>query len=312
MKVAVIGAGQMGSIYGAAAHENGHDVWFVDVNPEIVKRINADGLQIDRRDGHTDHYQVAATPDPSSIGEPMDLVLFQVKGWATPAAASAAAPIVGRDTLVLTLQNGLGNEEVLRRVFPGNPILIGMSVHTVITISPGHYGHTGVRDTALGPTGRATAEQAESAAAVFRGDDFLVEVFSEREIRTQQWGKFVLNCGSLPTMALTRLPTAVASDQAIVFEHMDNLTRETCAIAKAAGIELDAEERVAFQHELFRTAGGRASMLGDVLAKRRTEIDTISGAAVRYAEEFGVPAPLNRAMVALVKGLEKAIELGEA
>jgi 2-dehydropantoate 2-reductase len=122
----------------------------------------------------------------------------------------------------------------------------------------------------------------------------------------------VLNCASLPTMALTRLPTAAAGEVAAVFEHMDDVTREACEIARAEGIELDADERVAFQHELFRTAGGRASMLGDVLAGRRTEIDTINGAAIKYADKHGLAAPLNRALYALVKGLEHSFELGES
>ncbi len=312
MRVAIVGAGQMGSIYGGAAHDNGHGVLFIDSNQDLVDRINADGLRIDRQNGHTEVYRVPATAAPASVEAVMDLVLIQVKGWATAAAAANVKPVVGPETIILTLQNGLGNEEVLRASFPKNPILIGMSVHTVITLNLGHYHHTGVRDTALGPTDSATLAHAEKVASVFDRDGFATHVYPEREIRTQQWAKFVLNCGSLSTMALTRLPTAVASEQTLVFEHMDNLTRETCLIAKAAGIELDPEERVAFHHELFRTAGGRASMLGDVLAKQRTEIDTINGAAVMYAEKYGVPAPLNRAMIALVKGLEKAIEIGEA
>jgi 2-dehydropantoate 2-reductase len=112
--------------------------------------------------------------------------------------------------------------------------------------------------------------------------------------------------------ALTRLRTDVLRDEASPFAVIDDLTRETCEIAKATGINLDPDERIAFQHELFSTAGGRASMLGDVLAHRRTEIDSINGAAIRYAERYGVPAPLNRVVFNLVKGLEKAIELGES
>jgi 2-dehydropantoate 2-reductase len=312
MNVVVVGAGQMGSIYGAAAHENGHTVWFVDASQAIVDQINAVGLQIDRRDGRSDRYRLPATSTPGSAGIVAEVVLFQTKGWATRDAALSVRPLVGSATILLTLQNGLGNEEVLRDVYPDNPLLIGMSVHTVITVDVAHYAHTGVRNTALGPATGDDLTAARIVAGIFEGEAFPVEVLPERDIRREQWAKFVLNCGSLPTMALTRLRTDVAKDQALVFEVMDNLTRETCLIARAAGIELDPEERVAFQHELFRTAGGRASMLGDVLAKRRTEIDTINGAAVMYAERHAVPAPLNRMMVGLVKGLEKAIELGDA
>ncbi len=312
MKVTVVGAGQMGSIYAAAAAENGNEVWLVDANQAVVDAISERGLLIDRRDGNTDTYRLPATSDPTSIGQTMDLVLFQTKGWATSAAAESVRPIVDGRSVLLTLQNGLGNEEAIRIVFPDNELLIGVSVHTVVTVDVAHYGHTGVRNTVFGPSRGDDLGPARRAASAFEAPGFPVEVYPEDDIRREQWSKFVLNCGSLPTAALTRLRTDVLKDQPVVFEHMDNLTRETCAIAAAAGIALDPEERVGFQHELFRTAGGRASMLGDVVARRRTEIDTINGAAVMYAERYGVPAPLNRAMVALVKGLEKAIELGEA
>jgi 2-dehydropantoate 2-reductase len=315
MKVVVVGAGQMGSIYGAAAHKKGHEVWFIDAVPAIVEAINERGLIIDRRDGRRDVCMVPATLEPAEIAATADVVLFQTKGWATPAAAAAARPIIRPETVVVTLQNGLGNEEVIRQALPDATVMIGMSVHTVITVDIAHYSHTGVRDTQLGPadaTQPGALEAAEKAATAFRSDTFPVEVLPEAEIRRAQWSKFVLNCGSLPVAALTRLRTDVLRDELLPFAVMDDLTRETCRIANAAGIELDAEERVAFQHELFATAGGRASMLGDVLAHRRTEIDTINGAALRYADRLGVPAPLNRVMFNLVKGLEKAIELGEA
>ena len=310
MRVAVVGAGQMGSIYGAAAHENGNEVWLIDASQEVVGRINERGLTIDRQGGRSDVYTITATTDPPRDCL-ADVVLVMVKGWATEAAAARVTPMVGPSTVVLTLQNGLGNEQVLRSAFPDNDLLIGLSVHTVITIEPGHYSHTGVRDTHLGPSGGTNLELSRRAAAAFSRDDFPVDVLVEAEIRREQWAKFVLNCASLPTMALTRLPTASAGDVGVVFDHMDEVTRETCEIARAEGIELDAEERVAFQHELFRTAGGRASMLGDVLARRRTEVDTINGAAIMFADKHGLAAPLNRALFALVKGLERSFELGE-
>jgi 2-dehydropantoate 2-reductase len=92
---------------------------------------------------------------------------------------------------------------------------------------------------------------------------------------------------------------------------MDDIVRETCRIALAEGIALQEEERVGFLHDLLEHAGGRASMLGDVLASRRTEIESINGTALRLADRHGVGAPLNRAMYALVRGLERAMEIGE-
>jgi 2-dehydropantoate 2-reductase len=309
MRLVVVGAGQMGAIYGAAAHENGHDVCFIDTDQTTVDAINHDGLRIDRQDGHSDVYRIDAKSEPSDSDPKADVALVMVKGWATAAAAARVAPVVDGNTLILTLQNGLGNEEVLRSAFPGNEILIGVSVHTVVTLGAGHYSHTGVRDTHLGPSCDDGMVAAQTAGALFAREDFPVHVLSESDVRREQWGKFVLNCASLPTAALTRLPTAAVRDMDVLFKQMDDVTRETCAIGRAEGIELDTEERVAFQHDLLRTAGGRASMLGDVLAGRRTEVDTINGAAIMYADKHGLAAPLNRMLFALVKGLDRSFEL---
>lgn len=312
MQVTVVGAGQMGAIYGAAASENGHAVRFVDASQETVDHINAKGLLIGRRDGRQDTYRIPAMTTATVDDGPADLVLMMVKGWATRAASARVAPVVGQDTLILTLQNGLGNEQVLREELPSNELLIGLSVHTVVTKGTGHYEHTGVRDTYLGPSLGVGLDGAQRAADAFAGLEFPVHVLPEPEIRREQWAKFVLNCASLPSLSLSRLPTDAVADQALLLALLDDLTRETCEIARAEGIELDAEERVAFQRELLRTAGGRASMLGDVLARRRTEIDSINGAAIMYADRHGLAAPLNRAVYALVKGLERSFELGES
>lgn len=308
MRVIVVGAGQMGSIYAAAAIENGHEVKLVDANDDLVDHINREGLSITRRDGRVDTYRMPATA-ALVTRESADLVAVIVKGWATPAAAERVRAGIGPASIVLTIQNGLGNEETLRRAFPDNPLLLGISVHTVVAKGMGTYEHTGVRDTFIGPAGPGTGDAITRAADVFARSDFPVVVLSEAEIRREQWAKFVVNCALLPPLSLTRLPTSAATDIADLEGLMEALARETCGIARAAGIDLDPEERVAFQRELVRTAGGRASMLGDVLASRRTEISSINGAAVAYAEQHGVQAPLNRAMVALIRGLERSFEL---
>jgi 2-dehydropantoate 2-reductase len=136
-------------------------------------------------------------------------------------------------------------------------------------------------------------------------------VLPEDEIRRHQWGKFVSNCATLPVSTLTGLPTDVLKEQPDACVLMDDLVRETCRIARAEGIDLAGDERVAFLHDLLERAGGRASMLGDVLSRRKTEIETINGAALRFAERHGIEAPLNRAMYALVTGLETSFQTGE-
>ena len=135
----------MGSIYGAMLHDTGNDVAFLEANTRVVEAITTDGLVITRRDGAVDTYRVPASSDAAALGGPVDLVLFQVKGFATAAAADGAGPLIGPDTAILTLQNGLGNEDTLRAAYPANPVLIGVSVHSVASHGPG----------ALQPHGRA-------------------------------------------------------------------------------------------------------------------------------------------------------------
>ncbi len=307
MRAVVVGAGAMGSIYGAMLHDAGHEVCFLEANPRVVDAISDDGLVITRPDGRDDTYRVAVSSDAAALGGPGDLVLFQVKGFATAAAAESARALVGPDTAILTLQNGLGNEATLRAAYPDNPLLIGVSVHSVAVTAPGRYRHTGVRETHLGPAVESQYPVAQRVASWFDGGGYTTHCEHEVEVRREIFGKWVLNCGSLPTLAMTGLPTATLSGLEVVLRLCDALTREACELAALEGTHLDAAERAAFNRDLFRTAGGKASMLQDIEAGRRTEIDTINGAAVRIADRHGHPAPLNRAMVSLVKGREAAV-----
>jgi 2-dehydropantoate 2-reductase len=310
VRAVVVGAGAMGSIYGAMLHDAGHEVAFLEASPVVVTAIGQQGLVIARRDGSVDSYHIPASTDARTLDGPVDLLLIQVKGFATAAAAEGARALVGPDTVLLTLQNGLGNEEVLRAAFPDNRLLIGVSVHSVAVTAPGRYSHTGVRGTHLGPADERWFDVAEQVGRWFDGCGYDTHVEHASAIRREIYGKWVLNCGSLPTLAITGLPTEAVQRLELVLRHCDALTREACELAALEGVTLDAGERTAFNRELFRSAGGKASMLQDIEAGRRTEIDTINGAAVRIADRHGHPAPLNRAMVALIKGREAALGIG--
>lgn len=307
MKIGILGAGAMGSIYGAGFQDAGHDVRFIDANEPLVDALNRDGLTIERHDGTVQHYAIPATSHPTAADDPVDLVSVHVKGFATGAAAELVRPVVAPTTLILTLQNGLGNEDVLRDAFPSNPILIGNSLHSVSVVGPAHVRHTGVHDTHLGPSDDRWSDAARRAGGALERSGFRYQVHLEQSIRQQIWSKFVMNCGSLAIAALTQLATDEMHASELVMSSVDEMVRETCVIGRAAGFDLDADERVAFTRGLFRTAGGKASMHQDIEAGRRTEIDTLNGAALRIARDHGVPAPLNGQVFALVKGREIAM-----
>ncbi|HVZ14269.1 MAG TPA: 2-dehydropantoate 2-reductase N-terminal domain-containing protein, partial [Bauldia sp.] len=207
----MVGAGAMGSIYAAMFHEGGHQVSFVEANPATAKAINAAGAVITDAEGKDTAYPLKAASKPSKDDGIADLVLFQVKGFATAAAAETMRPAVDGHTIIVTLQNGLGNEDVLRQAFPGNPLVIGVSLHSAAMTGPGRYHHTGVRSTSIGPSAASARQAVATVAAALRGSRYEVHEMNEGEIRREIFSKWVLNCGSLPTAALTGLATTAIS-----------------------------------------------------------------------------------------------------
>jgi 2-dehydropantoate 2-reductase len=303
MKVAVVGAGAMGSIFGAGFAEGGHETVLVDVARPLVDAINADGITIDRK-GEVRDVRVPATTDPGSVG-PVDLVVFFVKCYHTEAAARSAAPLVGGSTLVASLQNGWGNGETLARAFPAERIAVGVTYHSGTVKGLADIAHTGIGPTVVGPYEGGDVARAHLLVEAIESAGF--EVTASPQIRTEIWKKLVLNAATLPTAALTGLTAGGLGEPGSMLDVVDGVAREAVATARAQGYEIDEGERVEFIHGLLERAGpGKPSMLQDVEAGRRTEIDVINGAVTRAAEQHGVDAPLNRTMVAMVKAYERA------
>jgi 2-dehydropantoate 2-reductase len=305
VRIAVMGAGAMGGILGAALADGGADVTLVDVSARIVDRIRADGVMI-RRGGGERVARLDATTDPAGMGE-VDAVLFFVKCYHTESAAQLARPLVGDETVVASLQNGVGNGDVLARHFDPARLVIGVTYHSGTNAGPGVVLHTNTTDapTLVGPyEGVDTVNAEKLANAIVAGG---LKAVATPNIRSEIWKKLVLNSSSLPTSALTRLTAgALGADQHMT-EVVNALARETVAVGRAQGLDVDESERLEAIHTTLIGAGsGKASMLQDIENGRRTEIDVINAAVVRAAEGAGVDVPLNRVMVALVKGYETA------
>ncbi len=207
MKVVVVGAGAMGTIYAAMFRDAGHDVWFVEASQAIAEAVNQAGAIVTGPDGRDRTYAIPATTAPDKLDIKANAALFQVKGFATAAAAELARPVISKDTIILTLQNGLGNEDVLRRAYPDNPVVIGTSLHSAAMIGPGRVHHTGVRVTSIGPARPEWSGSAETIRAALAQSAYAIDLYSEQEVRREIFAKWVLNCGSLATAALTGLAT---------------------------------------------------------------------------------------------------------
>jgi 2-dehydropantoate 2-reductase len=297
-----VGAGAMGSIFGARLAAGGVDTVLVDVAEPLVEKIDADGVTVVRGEEETTT-RVPITSDPASAG-PADLVVFFVKCYHTASAAEAAQPLVGPDTVVASLQNGWGNGDVLASVYDPLQVVVGVTYNSGTVLGLGRVAHPGVGPTYMGPYEGGSTAGAERLAEALRQGDLDANVTTE--IRPEIWKKLILNAATLPTAALTGMNAGALTAHGPMHDLVSETAREAATVARALGYEIDAEERVEYIHTLLERAGPtKASMLQDFEAGRRTEIDVINGAIVRAADETGTPAPLNRAFVALVKGWEK-------
>lgn len=309
MRIAVVGAGAMGSIFGAAFAESGHDTLLVDVSEPVVDKVNADGVTIVAKDGSERTVRVPATTDPASAGA-VELAIFFVKCYHTASAAETARPLVGADTVVASLQNGWGNGETLARAYEPARIALGVTYNSGTILELGKVAHPGVGPTYVGSYEEGTDAGARLEEAL-RTSGFEVEL--KPRIRDEIWKKLVLNAATLPTAALPGMNAGALTAHPAMRDLVSETAREAVAVARALGYQIEEQERVEYIHGLLERAGpARGSMVQDFDAGRQTEIDVINGAIVRAAEEQGVDVPINRALVALVKGWESMRGLGAA
>ena len=303
MRIAIVGAGAMGTVFAAALHRAGHDATLVDVSQPLVDTITREGAFVEEN-GSTYQARIPATTDPVALGT-VDAVILFVKCYQTQAAAEFARPLVGDNTIVVSLQNGWGNEHILADAYGAERIVAGVTYHSARTSEPGRVAHTSRGPTHVGPFDGGGIEAAQRLALVL--SEVGIETDVSSGIGTQMWQKLVLNCATLPVAALTGLTTAGLGSTPAVRDLVAAVASETCAVARAAGHAVDSAERIeTIQRMLDGGGDGKASMLQDIEAGRRTELDVITGAVLAEAARRGVDAPLNRALFALMRGYEQA------
>ncbi|WDR03554.1 2-dehydropantoate 2-reductase [Devosia algicola] len=310
MKIAVLGGGgAMGGLFGGMLAHAGNDVSLIDVSRPALDAINASGLAIEEKDGTVLTSQARATDDASTVGQ-VDLIVNFVKCYHTEAAIHAARPMIGSDTMVLSLQNGWGNAARIAGIIGEHALLVGLTYHSANLAKPGHINHPGVGVTHIGELDGTLSPRLERLAATFEDAGF--EVAPSTRIVDEVWKKLALNVCTLPPAGLLRFHADELVEHDGTMALMRGLLDETVAVASAQGISLDGEERwAAITGLLARAIGAKASMLQDVEAERRTEIDVINGAIVAAGKVHGVATPLNDTMVWLIKSLEEAY-LGKA
>jgi 2-dehydropantoate 2-reductase len=309
MRIAVVGAGAMGSLYAGMLARAGRDVWLVGRSPAHVEAIRSGGLRMHVPD-HGEEWRVAmrATTDPADIG-PVDVVLFLTKAYDLEAAASSARPLFGPATWALPLCNGLGTAEAVAAALPDAPVACGVSEVGGDVLAPGLVtitgnvmsgrGHTRFGATSGAP-GRASLE---ALARELEASGLRAEVLDD--IQSFLWTKLAM-AGTMSSLsALTRLRIGGIAGSAPGRELMAMMIDEIAAVARASGVALDRDAILARADGVFAAVPDHVpSMAADLRAGRRTENEALAGAVSRQGARLGVATPICDAiarMIALVE-----------
>jgi 2-dehydropantoate 2-reductase len=305
MKTVILGAGAMGSMMGGLLARGGNEVVLVDVATEIVQAIEQDGLKIEDKTGQQLIVKLKAANDPKQIG-PADLLIVFVKCYHTETAVRQAAPMIGPNTIVLSLQNGWGNADLIRKLTGPERLLVGVSYHSAVLLAPGHVLHAGQGPTYLGELDGSVSARVSAITELFGSAG--ISITASSNVLNEIWSKLALNAVTLPTSASIR----ITADQLLRTREMESLMEglltEVVAVARAQNISLNFDERwQAIRNLLSRLAPNtKGSMLQDVERRRQTEIDVINGAIVEAGARFGIPTPYNQSMLSLIKALEQS------
>ncbi len=300
MKICVIGCGAVGSLFAAHLAKMGEaEVWAYDVWKEHIEAIRKQGLRLSGAADFT--ARLSATSDAKDLPR-CDYGIVATKAIHTRSAIVQTAHIFDENSAVCSVQNGVGNEEIIAEHVPY--VIRGTTFPAGHPIAPGHIGYDIQGDTWIGPfepTNTPMNKVEELADVITRSG---MNTIALKDARGAQWTKLIFNASTNPVGALTQLHHGAATRFSPTGRLFNDLIAEGEAVAKKLGIELHGDPRQLVQKGAAAPGKHRASMLQDVLAKRQTEVDFMNGAIVQWGERAAVPTPLNQALWELIKGLE--------
>ena len=301
MRIAVIGAGAMGSIYGGHLSVN-NEVYLVDTNAAVVGHLQKEGLKL-QENGTDNMYYPKAVVSTEGIA-PVDLVILFVKALFSKAALSGNRGIIGPDTYVMTLQNGSGHEDILGEFVPEDHIIIGTTNDNGAILGMGHIRHGGVGETNIGMLVPDTEGFLPKLKDALDGCGFVTTIRSN--IQQLIWDKMFTNVSLSAVTAILSVEMDYIASNAHAWYLTERLVREAAAVARGMGLEADDEKLLAKVRETSAgSPGGVTSICADIRAGRKTEVDTISGSVVRASKKCGVPAPTHEFVVEMIHALEE-------
>ena len=312
---AVVGAGAVGSFFGCMLARAGHPVTLIGRAPH-VQAIASHGLQLHRAGG-VEAVRVGATTELDAVRD-ADLVLFCVKSTDTESVARQIAPLLKRDALVLSLQNGVDNAAAIARQIRQDVVPAVVYVATAMP-EPGVVKHFGRGDLVIGPLAAAAAQDGahdgahdgelwqrlQALARLF--DAAGVPVRVSPDVMAELWRKLMINCAYNAISALSQLPYGRMAALPEIVEVQQAVVREVVAVAQAEGQHLALDAALAAMHDIARAMPAQLSSTAQDIARGKpTEIDHLNGYVARRGAALGIPAPVNQTLHALVKLLETA------
>ncbi len=306
MEIAIVGAGVLGSIFGGLFLEKGFNVTLIEVLQERVRLIDKEGLWLQWPDGERTHSNISITSKVDAVGV-KDVVMIAVKGYHTRSAIESAMPMIGDDTIVLSVQNGLGNLEVIAETVGPEQVVGGITAHSGMPVSMNEVRYVGGLGPLLviGPYDGVSRPGFKNMVEQFQAVG--LDVHTTSDINSVIWKKLIANVSTNVVAALTGLTGGIAVKHAPTVEIIEALVQELSQVARAKGIEFpELDDPLDFSLKAFAsTKDNRVSMLQDVEAGRPTEIGNLNEVIVSEGRRFNIPTPYNEAVSWLTRGVEE-------
>ena len=305
MKVAIVGCGAMGSVYAGLFAAAGHEVWAIDRWREHVEAMRAGGLRLEGASGDRT-VRVNATGDARDAG-PCELVIIATKAMHVAAAAESAKALLDSDTVVLSIQNGLGGPDTAASVLGKERVVVGVVGGFGASMrGPAHAHHNGMELVRLGEFSGPVTPRLQKVAELWQGAGFRVKCFDD--IDQLVWEKLICNCAYSGPCGITDRTVIEVMDDPDLARVSAACASEAYEVALKKKIKLGFDDPVAYVRDFgSKIPHARPSVLLDLMAKRKSEIDVINGAIPRVGKGLGVSAPVNETVTALVREKERRL-----
>ena len=297
----------MGCLLACFLAKSKEEIWLLDKNPERAQKIKEQGLKIEGISGSWP-VKVNITSQAKEITQPQDLVIIAVKSYDTKNALKDIKSLLSESSLVLSLQNGLGNIEVISEVAGQEKVLGGISNQGATLLGPGWVRHAGKGETVIGRLDGRLPVELRSIRELF--NQCGLETRLSKDIKSLLWSKLIINVGINALTAITHLNNGRLIEFAGTRKILEEAVNEAVRVAKKKRIKLIYDDPLSKVEAVCEaTAANVSSMLQDIIRRKPTEIDFINGAIVRHAQALSLPTPVNSVLTNLVKTIESTYSL---